>query len=409
MLRERGARPWGPKRVAHSRPARRSYNHPMALHLVSILHLAGLGLALFLIALLLHRRWRTRPNLLLGALLASLAGALWEGWMHSSGLWRSMPQLTGWFAVTPMLFGPLLYAYVRALSGHAAWSWRLWALHLGPAVLLLLLLLPLLLEPADQRLVRLLHAESRPSPSHPLTWLLAAVRSLHLLTYLIFAIWLLRRHEQHWREHESDAALLRLRWLGMLCAGLAAFLVLACMLVVLSRLAVLPPGLHIDDIALLVISLMVILIGYWGLTTPTLLGVEPSGEAAGPAKYAKSGLGPDSGRALADEILQALKTRALYRRPGLRLAELAEAVGISPHLVSQAINEHLAEGFFELVNRMRAEAAAQALADPKRSSQSIERIGSNAGFNNRASFARVFRQHYGTTPSGYRKARASAM
>jgi len=107
-----------------------------------------------------------------------------------------------------------------------------------------------------------------------------------------------------------------------------------------------------------------------------------------------------------DQRLKALMDREkLYRDPDLGLESLAARLSISRHLLSQLLNDHLNNSFYQYINQYRIEDACEILKENK--SFSIEAIAYEVGFNSRSSFFSTFKKLKGTTPSKFRETLAS--
>ena len=70
------------------------------------------------------------------------------------------------------------------------------------------------------------------------------------------------------------------------------------------------------------------------------------------------------------------------------------------------MSEGLNQNFREFLGRIRADAVATVLADANNKDPILD-VAFAAGFNSKASFNRVFLQHFGVTPSAYRTAQAA--
>ncbi len=117
------------------------------------------------------------------------------------------------------------------------------------------------------------------------------------------------------------------------------------------------------------------------------------------AKYQKSGLKQQAAADFASELERVLKEEKLYLKKGLKLKEVADILAISPHQLSEVINEHMQTTFFDLINRYRVEEAKQMIQ--VNSQFTLLHIGLSAGFNNKTSFVNSFKRFEGTTPSEY--------
>ena len=78
---------------------------------------------------------------------------------------------------------------------------------------------------------------------------------------------------------------------------------------------------------------------------------------------------------------------------------LAEKVKVTPHQLSQYLNEVMKLSFYDFINQHRVEAAKISLCNSR---QAILDIALIVGFNNKATFNKSFKKYTGMTPSQYR-------
>jgi AraC-like DNA-binding protein len=97
-----------------------------------------------------------------------------------------------------------------------------------------------------------------------------------------------------------------------------------------------------------------------------------------------------------------------YRRGDLTLPELAEALGVTPHNLTEVVNTRLGQSFYDFVNGYRVREAQARLADPAYAGWTVLAVGLEAGFNSKSSFNAAFKRYAGTTPSAYRGGRGIA-
>ena len=88
---------------------------------------------------------------------------------------------------------------------------------------------------------------------------------------------------------------------------------------------------------------------------------------------------------------------SLEKSSGCRSASL------TPHLLSQLLNEHVGENFAQFVNRHRIEEAKAQLVDPAYQHFTIAAIAEEVGFNSTSAFNAAFKKITGATPSKYRQ------
>ena len=113
-------------------------------------------------------------------------------------------------------------------------------------------------------------------------------------------------------------------------------------------------------------------------------------------KYQNSPVTTPLSKDLARLINQHMKTQESYLNPQLTLPELAGKLSISPHILSQVLNETLNQNFFEFVNSFRIEKAKTLLLDSNKSS--VIQVAMDSGFNSKTAFYTAFRKRLGKTP-----------
>lgn len=108
-------------------------------------------------------------------------------------------------------------------------------------------------------------------------------------------------------------------------------------------------------------------------------------------------------RRIFDRIERAMANEGLYKQAGLTLPELAQHVGFSKRLVSEAINLCSELSFPEYLSQHRVVFAMHLLDDVEQLHRSIDQILDEAGFSSRSAFYAAFKKGCGMTPKEYRK------
>ena len=116
-------------------------------------------------------------------------------------------------------------------------------------------------------------------------------------------------------------------------------------------------------------------------------------------KYEKSALTSDDTSRIAKKIEAAMETDKLYLDANLSLRVLAKHVFVPPNYVSQTLNGHIGETFFDYINRWRIDYAKPLLAT---TDETVLNITYDAGFNSRSSFYKAFKRETGQAPTAYR-------
>jgi AraC-like DNA-binding protein len=400
---------------------------------ISTINLLGAAQGFFLAAVLAGKRRNTAANRLLAAAMFAFSLDLLTTVYHALGWHTVLPQLIGVTYPLPLLYGPIFYLYVKAVSlGGAALRQRD-AWHFAPLLPLVLYLVPFYLQPAAEKLA-LLHATEERTWTPVLT-ALGNLVFLHSLIYLILSLRLLRRHSVRVRNYFSSIERINLAWLRrMLAGGLVMWFVALAFHIrwlMQAPAAGLNPIEGYGNYVALGMAAYVYTLGYLGLRQQEIFApppprhpdpaapkpATPESEEADPAeaeraeaaesearpRYAKSGMGPAQADRLISALLDLMEHEKPYRNNDLTLPELAESLGTSVHNLSEAINTRLDQSFYDFVNRYRVEQVQQRLADPANDHLTILAIGLDAGFSAKSSFNATFKKHTGMTPSQFKQ------
>jgi len=117
-------------------------------------------------------------------------------------------------------------------------------------------------------------------------------------------------------------------------------------------------------------------------------------------KYSKSALSPELKAPRAAKIHQMLEKEQPYLAQDFSLQKLAELCQMSPHHLSQILNEQMQMRFFELTNKYRIEAAKAHLSTVE-SSPKMEQLAYEVGYRSKSTFYKAFKEQTGHTPAQF--------
>jgi AraC-like DNA-binding protein len=363
---------------------------------------AGALQGFFMTGLLLARRKKTagRETVAANAVLAALMSLFSLNIIHSlvtggSGAAFS-PRGRVLYEPLQFLFGPLVFLYVRALSGK--WSKPVWRdiFHLVPFFALTTPFVFIPVSGAAYPLAGFLNVTLR------------AAAFLQLSAYLVATARDASLHDRAMRDLSStkdgDVA-----WVK---SFLAAF---ACLSVI--DLVALVWTIHIPGLASavnfqsLASCVAVYALGFRVLLRPPdaiPLSEARAGEALPDAsrpesgKYTRSGLDRGESDRIADEARAFMEARKPYLDPDLGLSDLARMCGIARNQLSQALNGSLGKNFYDFVNEYRILEFKRLAADPARRGDKILSLALDSGFNSKPAFNLIFKKTCGLTPSAFR-------
>lgn len=120
------------------------------------------------------------------------------------------------------------------------------------------------------------------------------------------------------------------------------------------------------------------------------------------ARYKTSGLTPEDAQRYKTLIIEYLVKNEMYKDHNITLSKLAKNLSLTPHVVSQIINEQLSCNFNDFINSYRIEEAKKMLNDPEMKNLTVASIAYDSGFNTLSAFNTAFKKFTGLTPSQFR-------
>lgn len=257
-------------------------------------------------------------------------------------------------------------------------------------------------------------------PKHIPTFI-PIVRSVSLVStvvYIVLSLHTIRTYQSFLSEHFSSTDKLNLDWLKFLIYGLLFF----CFGALVFR--IMPPlfniNIPLNEIFAVLILSFISIIGFKGLKQSTIFNEkiipiaieEPIEEHAQIIKtenternstYANYGLKDEEAIKLSERLKEYMEKDKPFTNPELNLKDLATALDVYPHYISQVLNAVFHQNFYDFVNTYRIEEAKKQLLDGRNQHLTILAIAYDCGFNSKSSFNRVFKQKTGATPSEFAK------
>jgi AraC-like DNA-binding protein len=235
----------------------------------------------------------------------------------------------------------------------------------------------------------------------------------YFLFYLVASIKVLNRHAACIRESYSNIEKIQLGWLKDLIIVLMIF---AC---VIAPVSILIADTHFSQLSVAYFSTFIyFIIVYKSLNystvfsaglIPELVSAQGQQHSAGipretlsvTERYTKSSLSTEQVEEYGHSVEIFLISNNLLYDQALSLKQMAEALKLSPHVLSEVINRYYNKSFFDVVNSFRVEEAKKQLGQIEQLNYTIEGIGYSCGFGSKTTFYRAFKKHTGLTPSEF--------
>lgn len=346
--------------------------------LLLILVLHGIFLAL---ALAVAGVRQDPANRWLCALTVAACLLLLNFYLTTSGTAPGSVQLTAFFLPVWLLIAPLTYRYTQAF------------LRVESPLKLGWIALPPLVGAVWVSLFGIFPGAGPALGTTPMSQTVVLYTFFWLMTgWFAFRSWLAIRDTQSKQPARFEKKPWHAAWLRTLMAGLVFYSAFD-MALTLSLLYLGQYPAWAGLISVLTLSALIYGVGLVVVMPDGLLARTPW-----PGKrYQKAEIPGGVAQALGLELEEVMNTRRPWLEESLDQQQLALMVGISPHQLSQLLNQHLGESFADFVNRYRVDEAKRLLAEAG-AVRTVMDIGMEAGFASNATFYRAFRKHAGMTP-----------
>ncbi len=339
---------------------------------------------------LLREKTGRKMNAPIILILLGFAIILMQYVAYWTGYKAKYPWLYGYDSTWYLLFGPLLYQYVVQFY-HATYRIR-WMHYLPAGILAILTTIYFLrtggrfFDPSVTK--ETLHYFFRAMHS---PWMGAISMGIYIFTIQNFIAF-------HRQEGMQQYTHLRDRWALWLVRWFSLFVIAYLSYFVLVRFSFF--NVAWDYAISFMMTLGIYGLGYFVIKEPSIFNgmlwkqlFLPSSSENG------SGLTSETESEFYALLLDHMEAEQPYLDNQLRLVTLADQIGLSAHTLSHLINERSGMNFNQFINNYRLSHAEDLLESDIE--LPVKQVYFNSGFNNKATFYKVFRSKHHCTPSVY--------
>lgn len=333
-------------------------------------------------------------------------------------------------SISPFMFlvGPLFYLSIRnTVYGITGFQKKDW-LHLLPAIIHFLELMPLYLLSSDEKLVIaekvIVEQGGLDIYAHgvfPGIWI-DVIRLLLILGYFLYSVYLVFVAnpvllETLKREKFKNWLFVTLVFFGMIHVFFLGQYIHA---IQFFFTGVFFPGLRTILVVLMLLSILAYNVYNFIRLELTLgmSGVEPepakqliiekikhqyfpSEKPNNPSYFeGETSHDPDEIR---EKLAGLLEEDKIYLKQGLLKNDFAKELGISPRHLPEVLDQFYGKGFKDLINQYRVSYAKEKIENGYLDVFTLESLGSEAGFNSRTTFFSVFKKELNLSPSDFWK------
>jgi AraC-like DNA-binding protein len=112
---------------------------------------------------------------------------------------------------------------------------------------------------------------------------------------------------------------------------------------------------------------------------------------------------PEYSQIIIQKLQNVMSQEKLYLFHDLNLDTVAQRISVPRHHISNVLNKSLNTNFFDYINKFRVEEAKRKIKDETLKNYTLIALGSDAGFNSKASFYRNFKRYENMTPLEYKQ------
>jgi AraC-like DNA-binding protein len=221
------------------------------------------------------------------------------------------------------------------------------------------------------------------------------------VTYSLYSYRLLNKYKLLIDNNFSNTERIHLNWLRSFIWGIGVLLLTVIVVLITRDFMKVPYPFNADLIFYSLLVFAILILGYYGIRHQNIFvdNMVIEVEEKSKASYEKSNLKEDQATVKHNTLVDLMIDQKPYLNPKLTLNSLANTLEISPHHLSQIINQFEEQNFNDFINKYRVEEFINRAS--QKSHLSFLALALDSGFNSKSTFNAVFKKHKGVTPSQF--------
>lgn len=379
---------------------------PIQTNLISYIIFIGIFLGLYISGFLISKSLRNKsPNLYMGGFIFAATMVMLEGWLNYTHYIYDALWLTNFSEAFNFAFAPLIYLFISKQLGER--NDRRDFFHFIPFFLWLIYCIPFYLQDSAYKFngnIEVLAIDVPMIKAGHNYWgdpfflrkYVNWMTILHIAIYLYFDIRLLVAKSKEegksiWKT--SNQSIISVR------NSLTHFMIATLILLGVKLVFRNDVG---DYMVFIYLTFLILVTSFQIINNSSYFDQLSSFLDVPQLKYQKSSLKSEHKAVILQAIIQQMEQEEYYLKNNASLRDLAANIHQSTHHVSQVINEHLEQSFFEMIASYRIRKAQSILRSKKGQYYTIEEVAEQVGYNSKSAFNGAFKRICGQTPSVYR-------
>lgn len=340
--------------------------------------------ALFISTILLTQKNSSLPKKFFSLFLVIEGITLVERLLVETDLINAVPHLLGISYPISFIKAPVLFLMGLAIVNTRFKLRKIHSLHFLPFVVMLGWNIPFYFQSADFKLLFVAAFMDFVPTYQTFEFYLYFTFFLHIGTYVLATIIILRRYKVHVKNNRLANWYLSVLWLygGPLVISFIYFVIRPTGLVEIPLF---------NTISMLIMTFLVQSIAYTFFARSNIFNNSNAPSLTNIDQLIK------------DEklIRDKLENEKVYLDDSLNLSDFAKSMDLSKKYVSDLINQRFGSSFKDLINHYRVEEAKAIMRREADSKTQLIDIAQDSGFNNKVSFYRAFKRFTSKSPSEY--------
>jgi len=357
-----------------------------------ILTFAGIAVGPFVVLLLNSKGGaKSRARVFLSVLLISLSFSIAHILFAGAVIDHLTTEVYSLGDPTFLLIAPLLWFYIKELTGEQIRLSLNVILHFLPFLLMIFFSLTLRSTDPHNQFMEILNQNNVIKVGF---WILLLVQ-FSWYQLMTREKWV--RYETFIQQEVSNKEGVDISWVR--------FFLMVFLLINIYFLFSLFATIHLNNdgwlerTTALIFSLSVFALGYKGILQKEI--VQPEREEIDTPPVNVSTSKPD--QELVTRLIVHMTEKKPYLDAELTLSGLAKDLSLSRSQLSILINEGTGDNFYDFVNKYRVEEVKRLMTDPQVKNYNLLGIALEAGFKSKSTFNLIFKRFTGLTPTEYRK------
>lgn len=365
--------------------------------MLTIFFTIGIFESFFLAFLAFFKKHRTVNNTILAIELLILGinilFSFFESYNHDH--YFAYPWMINISSPLVMLHGPMLWFYTKSLTSLRFYFKPIYLIHFIPYFIILIyhVFAFYIHTPAEK--VALAQSESFVKTF--LYNFLLAFMILTIFSYLISCILLIKKHEKNIRNIFSHIENIDLNWLKVVIYGTIFTFFITYIVIISNEIYHFTTFKNSEAIGYCLASFLILVLGIYGIKQTQIFT-----SLGNPVTESFTSVENIAEEQSVTDLKKIMIEKKPYLDPELNISRLSEHTGLTVTQLSSLLNNTLQVTFFDFINQYRINEFKVQVVNPENKNLTLLGIGLNCGFNSKATFNRVFKNHMNITPKEYK-------